>query len=144
MVAIGMAMLATGAFSLWLRWRGRLYDTPLLLRLAILMGPSGFIAVLAGWITTEVGRQPYTVYGLLTTAQSISPVAAPAVAASLTAFVVVYFALFGAGTFYILRLMRSPPMYAEDELSPDEPIRAAGVMPAPAMELAEEAGGANA
>ena len=39
-------------------------------RAAVLMGPAGFVAVLAGWITTEVGRQPYTVYGLLTTAQS--------------------------------------------------------------------------
>jgi cytochrome d ubiquinol oxidase subunit I len=140
MIAIGFAMLAMGALSLWLRWRGRLYDSPLALRLAILMGPSGFIAVLAGWITTEVGRQPYTVYGLLTTAQSVSPVAAPAVAASLMAFVVVYFLLFGAGTFYILRLMRKPPEYAEDELPPDQPIRAAGVMPAPAMRLPEASG----
>jgi cytochrome d ubiquinol oxidase subunit I len=144
MVAIGIAMLAMAALSLWLRWRGRLYDTPLVLRLAILMGPSGFIAVLAGWITTEVGRQPYTVYGLLTTAQSVSPVAAPAVAASLMAFIVVYFLLFGAGTFYILRLMRKPPKYVEGDLSPDQPIRAAGVMPGPAMEMAEAAGGPNA
>ncbi len=65
----------------------------------------GFVAVLAGWITTEVGRQPYTVYGLLRTAESIGPVAAPAVAASLIAFIVVYFFVFGAGTFYILRMM---------------------------------------
>ena len=69
------------------------------------MGPSGFVAVLAGWITTEVGRQPYTVYGLLRTADSVSPIDAPAVAASLVAFIVVYFAVFGAGIFYILRLM---------------------------------------
>ena len=69
------------------------------------MGPTGFVAVLAGWITTEVGRQPYTVYGLLRTAQSVSPIAAPAVGASLIAFIVVYFVVFGAGIFYILRLM---------------------------------------
>ena len=74
-------------------------------RAAILMGPSGFVAVLAGWITTEVGRQPYTVYGLLRTADSASPIEAPAVAASLIAFIVVYFILFGAGTFYLLQLM---------------------------------------
>ena len=61
------------------------------------MGPSGFVAVLAGWITTEVGRQPYTVYGLLRTADSVSPIDAPAVAASLIAFIVVYFTVFGAG-----------------------------------------------
>ena len=76
MVGLGMAMAGLGLWSLWLRWRGRLYDTPLLHRAAILMGPMGFVAVLAGWITTEVGRQPYTVYGLLTTAQSVSPIAA--------------------------------------------------------------------
>ena len=69
------------------------------------MGPAGFIAVLAGWITTEVGRQPFTVYGLLRTADSASPLAAPAVASSLIAFIVVYFAVFGAGVIYMLRLM---------------------------------------
>ena len=72
---------------------------------AWLMGPMGFVAVLAGWVTTEVGRQPYTVYGLLLTADSRSPIAAPAVAASLIAFMIVYFFVFGAGIFYILRLM---------------------------------------
>ena len=93
-------------------------------RAALVMGPSGFVAVLAGWITTEVGRQPYTVYGLLTTAQSVSPIQAPAVGASLVAFILVYFALFGAGVFYILRLMRPAAMPAEPDLPPEEPIRA--------------------
>ncbi len=134
MVAIGFAMLGLGAWSLWLRYRGQLYDAPLMHRAAILLGPSGFVAVLAGWITTEVGRQPYTVYGLLTTAQSVSPIDAAAVGASLIAFIVVYFALFGAGTFYILRLMNKPPEPHESGLDPDKPIRAGGIMPAPAME----------
>ena len=65
------------------RARGRLYDWPLLHRAAIVMAPSGFVAVIAGWVTTEVGRQPFTVYGLLRTADSVSPLAAPAVGASL-------------------------------------------------------------
>jgi cytochrome d ubiquinol oxidase subunit I len=73
------------------------------------MGPTGFVAVLAGWVTTEVGRQPFTVYGHLRTAESLAPVEAPAVAASLTAFVIVYFALFGAGTYYILKMMAKHP-----------------------------------
>ena len=64
-------------------------------RAVLLMTPAGFVAVLAGWITTEVGRQPYTIYGLLTTVQSASPIAAPAVGASLIAFIVVYFTVFG-------------------------------------------------
>src|SRR5213079_932135 len=109
MVGIGVLMVLTGLWSLWQRLRDRLTANTLLLRLAVLMGPSGFAAVLAGWITTEVGRQPYTVYGLLRTAQSVSPIALPGVAASLVAFIVVYFVVFGAGIFYILRLMAQPP-----------------------------------
>ena len=78
------------------------------------MGPSGFVAVIAGWVTTEVGRQPL-IYGLLRTADSVSPIAAPAVAASLVAFVIVYFAVFGVGTWYILRLMAQAAASARDE-----------------------------
>ena len=133
MVGLGFAMVALGLWGLWSRWRGRLYEAPWLHRAALLMGPSGFAAVLAGWITTEVGRQPWTVYGLLRTAHSVSPVEAPAIAASLAAFVVIYCAVFGAGTFYVLRLMmREPGPQAPDE--PDNaPSRATGLMPGPVM-----------
>jgi cytochrome bd ubiquinol oxidase subunit I len=133
MVGIGFLMLGIGIWSLWLRYRRALYDAPWLHRAAIVMGPSGFAAVLAGWITTEVGRQPWTVQGLLTTAQSASPIDAAAVGASLIAFVVVYFALFGAGTFYILRLMNQPAHGHEPGLPPEQPIRAGGIMPGPVM-----------
>lgn len=134
MVAIGLAMAGIGALGLWLRWRGRLYDSAWLQRLAILMGPSGIVAVLAGWITTEVGRQPWTIYGLMRTADSVSPIAAPAVGASLTMFVLVYFLLFGAGTVYLLRLMAGPVKPADAQHEPAEVQRAAGIMPAPAMD----------
>jgi cytochrome d ubiquinol oxidase subunit I len=97
------------------------------------MGPAGFVAVLAGWITTEVGRQPYTVYGHLLTADSVSPIAAPAVATSLTAFVVVYFFVFGAGAFYIFRLMARMPAEAEDDTLGKGPVRTAGITPGPAQ-----------
>jgi cytochrome d ubiquinol oxidase subunit I len=129
MVAIGFAMLGVGLFSLWCRWKGTLYENHWLHRVALIMGPSGFVAVLAGWITTEVGRQPYTVYGHLLTADSISPIAAPAVAASLIAFIIVYFIVFGAGTFYILRLMARLPRDPMPDLD-DGPIRSAGTTPA--------------
>src|SRR3546814_17823492 len=79
------------------------------------MGPAGFVAVIAGWVTTEVGRQPWTVYGYLRTAQSHSPLAAPAVATSLLAFVIVYFLVFGAGIYYVLKLMAHPPERGERE-----------------------------
>ncbi len=129
MVAIGFAMLGVGVFSLWCRWKGTLHSNHWLHRVALIMGPSGFVAVLAGWITTEVGRQPYTVYGHLLTADSISPIAAPAVAASLIAFIIVYFIVFGAGTFYILRLMGRLPRDPMPDLD-DGPIRTSGTTPA--------------
>lgn len=130
MVALGFAMLGLGLWSLWARMRGRLGDSRWLHRAAVAMGPSGFVAVLAGWITTEVGRQPYTVYGLLRTAESLSPVDAPAVGASLMAFIAVYFFVFGAGVFYILRMMSKPAATPRLGLD-DGPIRSAGLTPAP-------------
>jgi len=137
MVAIGVAMVAVGIWSLMLRARRRLYDQPLLQRAMLALGPSGIVAILAGWVTTEVGRQPYTVYGLLTTAESVSPVAAEAVASSLVAFAVVYLAVFSAGVFYMLRLMAKPPQASESDLS-REPVRAGGLMPGPALDRGAE------
>jgi len=133
MVGFGFAMLGLGLWSLWLRWRHRLYAAPWFHRAALAMGPSGFLAVLAGWITTEVGRQPYTVYGLMTTLESVSPVDATAVGTSLVAFILVYFTLFGAGTFYILRAMNKPPAASDTELPASEPMHASGLMPAPVL-----------
>lgn len=132
MVGLGFLMLGLGIFSLFARYRGRLYDSPWLHRFAIAMGPSGLIAVLAGWVTTETGRQPYTVYGLLRTADSASPLAAPAVATSLLAFILVYFIVFGIGVFYIFRLMSHAPQINEPDLE-QTPTRAAGITQAQAL-----------
>ena len=130
MISIGFAMLALGIWSLWRRWQGKLYEAPWLHRAMVAMGPSGFVAVLAGWITTEVGRQPYTVYGYMRTSESLAPIEAPAVAASLTAFIIVYFFIFGAGTYYLLRLMGMPPKEVEIELDPEDgPTRTSGITP---------------
>ncbi len=119
MVAIGMGMIAIGLFSLFLRWRNKLYDNRFLLKTAVWFAPSGVVATIAGWIVTEVGRQPYTVYGLLRTYDSHSPLDAPAVAASLAIFVIVYILVFGAGIVYTLRLMRVRPG-ERGELSDEE------------------------
>lgn len=128
MVGLGFAMLGLGLWSLIARWRGRLYEWGWLHRAAVAMGPAGFVAVIAGWITTEVGRQPYSVYGLLRTADSASPLGAPAVAASLAAFAVVYLAVFGIGVWYLLRLMAQPPHAGEKGVARTEagPVRTAG------------------
>ncbi|MDE2561364.1 MAG: cytochrome ubiquinol oxidase subunit I [Sphingomonadales bacterium] len=145
MVGLGFAMAGLGLWSLYARWRGRLYDWPLLHRAALVMGPSGFVAVIAGWMVTEIGRQPYTVYGLLRTAQSASPLATPALGVSLAAFVVVYFAVFGTGVWYLLRLMRAAPKVQELGVrrGGQGPIRAGGITPGrmPAPETSATATG---
>jgi cytochrome d ubiquinol oxidase subunit I len=130
MVGLGFLMLGLGLLSLWARWRGSLYQSRLLQWFALAMGPAGFAAVLAGWFTTEVGRQPFTVYGLLRTADSASPLAAPAVGSSLLAFVIVYFVVYAAGLTYLFRLMAQPPHHGEQGPSGDMPARAAGITPA--------------
>jgi cytochrome d ubiquinol oxidase subunit I len=141
MVGMGLLMLALAALSLLARVRHRLYDWPPLHRFALVMGPAGFVAVIAGWVTTEVGRQPYTVHGLLRTVDSASRLDAPAVAASLLAFIAVYFIVFGAGVFYILKLMRQPPHRGEEGPNRGEPVRAAGITPSPAVAEKLAAGG---
>ncbi len=129
MVGLGFAMLGLALWGLVARLRKRLYASVWLHRAALLMGPAGFVAVIAGWITTEVGRQPYVVYGALRTADAASPLSAAALSSSLTAFILVYFAVFGAGVFYILRLMSRPPQVDESATAADDPIRTAGVVP---------------
>jgi cytochrome d ubiquinol oxidase subunit I len=139
MVGLGTLMLLLGMCSLAARAAKKLYAWRWLHRFALLMGPAGFVAVIAGWITTEVGRQPFTVYGLLRTADSVSPLAAPAVGASLIAFVVVYFAVFGMGTWYLLHLMyRAPEPHESDP--PNLPAHAAGITPAHALSGSIEKG----
>ena len=133
MVALGFLIFALGLFSLWARWRGTLFHSRPLHMFALAMGPAGFIAVLAGWITTETGRQPFTVYGLLRTSDAVSPLAAPAVGSSLLAFVIVYFIVFAAGAVYILRLMASSPHHGERGPAGDVPVRAAGITPSAAV-----------
>jgi cytochrome bd ubiquinol oxidase subunit I len=130
MVGLGFLIFGLGLLSLLARAHGSLYQSRLLHLFAIAMGPAGFIAVLAGWFTTETGRQPFTIYGLLRTADAASPLAAPAVGSSLAAFAIVYFTVFTVGVVYILRLMVLPPHPGEQGPSSTTPARAAGITPA--------------
>lgn len=109
MVALGLLMILAGVWSLFLRHRKRLYEARPFLRFCLWMGPSGLIAILAGWITTEVGRQPWVVHGLMRTADGVSAHTASQLGLSLTLFVIVYFAVFGAGAGFVLRLVRKGP-----------------------------------
>lgn len=118
MVGLGLLMIGLGAVGVVLMVRKRLFQTGWFLRFCVLMGPSGFIAVLAGWMVTEVGRQPWVVYGVLRTRDAVSPVIASQVATSLLAYVIVYSIVFTAGALFILRLMAEGPVQDSHEPQP--------------------------
>lgn len=132
MVGIGVAMLLLTLVSLW-AWRRRiLFDSRWLLDGWRLMTVSGFVAVLAGWIVVETGRQPYVVYGLLRTADAVSDIGAGSVWASLGVFVAAYAVVFGAGASFIVKMIRNGPQHFEEspeveegEKTPMRPISAA-------------------
>lgn len=109
MVGLGLMMLLLGVGGLWLRWRHRLYENRLFLRFALLMGPSGSLAILAGWLTTEIGRQPWVVYGVMRTKDAVSNHSAPALSATLILFIVMYCAVFGTGISYMIKLVAKGP-----------------------------------
>jgi cytochrome bd ubiquinol oxidase subunit I len=134
MVGIGLVMLTLVGASLWLRRGDRLYDSRLFLLACQFVAPLGFIAVLAGWITTEVGRQPWTVYGLLRTSDSVTPsLTGIDVAISLAAYVVVYLIMYPFGIWMMARLVRRGVMdvsvAAEPIASgrPERPFHAAAI-----------------
>jgi len=110
MVGMGLIMLAVSWFGVWLRLRGRLETTRWFLWAAFLSFPTGFVAVLAGWFTAEVGRQPWVVYGLLRTKDAVTPsLTTGDVAFSLIAYIMVYVTIYSFGFYYIYRLLRDGP-----------------------------------
>jgi cytochrome bd-type quinol oxidase subunit 1 len=116
MVGLGLLLVAQGLTSLVLRWRQRLYEARWMLRGCALMAPAGFLAMLCGWVVTEVGRQPFTVYGLLRTADSLSSVSREQVIGSTWTILVFYLLIFGIGLWVLLRILREPPH--KDEAGP--------------------------
>jgi cytochrome bd ubiquinol oxidase subunit I len=119
-IMVGCALLMLGLVLLggWLRWHGRLFDTPLFLWLAQFAAPIGFVAVIAGWCVTEVGRQPWTVYGLLRTAESVSPsLTSHDVAISLAGYMLVYLLIYPWGLLLMLRIVRKGPEQVAQEVS---------------------------
>ena len=128
MVGIGLLLILLGLVGAFLWWRKRVFETRWYLRFAGYAWPAGFIAILAGWVTTESGRQPYVAYGILRTADAISPVAASTVMTSLVAFVVVYLTVFSIGVYYIRKLIRNGPKgaaiepSAHDHALPNRPL----------------------
>ena len=110
MVGMGLVMLAVAWFGSWLRFRGRLETTRWFLWIAFLCFPSGFVAVLAGWFTAEVGRQPWVAYGLLRTKDAVTPsLTGGDVLFSLIAYIAVYAVIYSSGFYYIYRVLRDGP-----------------------------------
>ena len=118
MVGIGMLMVLVAALSLLLRYRGTLFVNRGFLRLCACMMPLPFVAVLAGWITTEMGRQPWVLYGIMRTEDALTPSLTGGVAlTSLIVFVIVYALIFAAGGYYISRILKAGP---EQETTPSD------------------------
>jgi cytochrome bd ubiquinol oxidase subunit I len=136
MAGLGMLLILLVLIGLLLRRGGRIYESRFFQRCMLAMGPAGFIMLLAGWITTEAGRQPWVVYGVLRTAQAVSPVTQQDVGVSLMIFVIVYFLVFCTGIFYILKLLRmGPPVFdGASQPAPNANVNSSGRRPLAAVE----------
>jgi cytochrome d ubiquinol oxidase subunit I len=132
MVGIGFLMIAIGLCGAFLWWRGKLFETRWYLQAVQYGWWLGFVAVLSGWITTEVGRQPWIAYGILRTADAISPVSAASVLTTLILFVVVYGIVFAMGLYYINRLIVHGPR--------GRAVESAGGAPSSPLSAAHDAG----
>jgi cytochrome d ubiquinol oxidase subunit I len=109
MVGLGFLMVLLGFWSLWVRWHKVLFESRNFLRFALIMGPAGLIAILAGWMTTEIGRQPWVVYGVMRTSDAVSNHSALELSVTLILFIVLYTAVFGTGIRYLLKLVAKGP-----------------------------------
>lgn len=134
MVGLGMLMVLLGLWSVWQRCRDGLFQSKPFLWFAVLMGPSGLIAILAGWFTAEIGRQPWVVYGVMRTRDAVSHHSALTLSTTLVVFVLMYLAVFGTGVSYLLKLVvkgpeprgdRDPPHDQGQSLRPARPLSAA-------------------
>ncbi|EKO3992167.1 cytochrome ubiquinol oxidase subunit I [Vibrio fluvialis] len=122
MAGLGMLMILSALTALWLRRKGKLYDTKLFHRYVLLMGPSGLIALLAGWFTTEIGRQPWVVYGMMRTRDAASNHDVLQMSITLALFVIIYFSVFTVGITYMMRLVGKGPTAVEQERVSDDPL----------------------
>jgi cytochrome d ubiquinol oxidase subunit I len=145
MVGIGLLLIALGLVGAYLWWRKRVFETRWYLRFAGYLWPAGFIAIVSGWVVTECGRQPYVAYGILRTANAVSPVGASTVWTSLVAFAVVYLTVFSIGVYYIRKLIRNGPKGAAIEPPAPEhglPNRPLGAAQRPTREATQSGGSA--
>jgi cytochrome bd ubiquinol oxidase subunit I len=141
MVAIGVIMIGFAFWGLWLRWKGRLYDHPVFLRSLSWMIGAPFVAVLAGWFVTEVGRVPWLVYGLMTQAEGLTPSLTGGMALfTLIGYVVVYAIIFAAGIYYLTRIVHAGMDDRPDTGTVERPSRPLSAAHIPFDDAPETAG----
>lgn len=136
MAGLGVLMILTVVVGALLRFGGRVYDNALYQRLMVAMGPTGFIALLAGWITTEAGRQPWVVYGYFRTSEAVSPILPESAGLTLLIFILVYCVVFGTGIYYILKLINQGPPLPDNEArvaTPTQDVDVSGRRPLAAV-----------
>lgn len=120
MVGMGLLMIALGLVSVWLRYRQRLYRSRPFQWFALGMGPAGLIALVAGWVTTEAGRQPWVIYGYLRTRDAVSLHSTTMMVITLLAFIIIYCSVFGVGYYYIIQLIKKGPQPVSQLTSPTD------------------------
>jgi cytochrome d ubiquinol oxidase subunit I len=132
MAGLGVLMVLLGLWSAWSRWRDRIYESRALARFALVMGPAGLVAMLAGWYTTEIGRQPWVVYGLMRTKDAVSNHSTLTLSVTLVVLMVMYAGVFGTGIAYMLKLVNrgladggTPPRGHSLNQRPARPLSAA-------------------
>ncbi|MGZ9089212.1 MAG: cytochrome ubiquinol oxidase subunit I [Rhodoplanes sp.] len=136
MLAIGLFMIAAGLVGAFLWWRGRLFNTTWYLKIVAQTWWIGFVAVIAGWVVTESGRQPWVVHGVLRTADATSPVPGGSVATTLALFVLVYGVVFSTGIYYINRLIaKGLAGRADDTPTTGTPLRPISTAPDSGREI---------
>lgn len=132
MAGLGVLMIFIAIAATILRRGGKLFEFRPFQWLTVFMGPMGMVSLIAGWITTEAGRQPWVVYGVLRTKDAVSPVTAQSAGLSLLIFIMAYCLVFGTGIYYIFKLILAGPGQEEDRASvptPAKPTDASGRRP---------------
>lgn len=115
MVGIGLLMFATAVAGLFLRYRNKIYDASWFHYWCLALTPLGFIASICGWLTAEIGRQPWVVYGLLKTRNAVSAINAENVIISFVLLLLAYGVVFGFYLHYLLKIIRLGPKASDKE-----------------------------
>lgn len=125
MVGIGFLLTAISLYSFWLRWHGQLFQKPWFYVVCILASPLGFVATILGWMTAEVGRQPWTIYGWMRTSEAASRLLVSQVLTTLILLGIVYTLVFIFYLYYLCKSIQKGPVEAAKHEDPIDVIQEA-------------------